>query len=51
MGGHGREYETAFRSMETSNKDSFVVRSRSAADIQRMVPRLVNLAVNRMQLK
>ena len=51
MGGHGREYETAFRRMETSKKDSFVVLSRSAADMQRIFARLVSFAVSMRRLK
>lgn len=49
MGGHGREYATAFIRLETSNDESFVVLSRSAADMQRMVVWLVNFAVIRLK--
>jgi len=44
MVGHGREYATAFIRMETSNDESFVVLSRSDADMQRIAVWLANFA-------
>lgn len=49
MVGHGREYATAFIRMETSNDESFVVLSRSDADMQRIVVWLANFAIIRLK--
>lgn len=49
MVGHGREYATAFIRMETSNDESFVVLSRSDADMQRIAVWLANFAIIRLK--